>query len=154
MTGPSFGVCLIASVPPPLHGFTDAAQLLLRAKGWSELLHAAERVCDTHPRVQVEYYGAPTTDSPPDAIAVLEAMQSGLPVIATKVGAIPEVVIDGLGGTLVDVGDVGGLAEAIAYVADHPDERRRMGMLNRTRFLTTFHLDRVADQWVALLRGL
>lgn len=172
---------------------------MLRAKGWSDLLRAAELVCDTHPRVQVEFYGAPTTDSPAEAIArafdgvrhgeriryrgpiagdakfaaldaadifclpshaealpmaVLEAMQSGLPVIATRVGAIPEAVVEGEGGRLVDVGDVAALAEAIADVADHPDGRRRMGAFNRSRFATTFRLDRVADQWVALLRSL
>lgn len=62
---------------------------------------------------------------------VVEAMAAGLPVIATKTGAIPEAVEDGRTGILVQVGDSAGLKESLAWMAEHPAERRRMGELGR-----------------------
>jgi glycosyltransferase involved in cell wall biosynthesis len=59
--------------------------------------------------------------------AVLEAMAAGLPVIATRVGAIPEVVEDGVTGLLVAPGDLRSLTEALIRLALGVDERRRMG---------------------------
>lgn len=60
-------------------------------------------------------------------ITVLEAMAAGLPVIATPVGGVPEMVHDGVNGLLVPVGDAQALAEAITALATDPDLRRRMG---------------------------
>jgi glycosyltransferase involved in cell wall biosynthesis len=62
---------------------------------------------------------------------VVEAMAAGLPVIATKTGAIPEAVEDGRTGMLVQVGDSAGLNESLAWMAEHPAERRRMGERGR-----------------------
>ncbi|MGZ4287563.1 MAG: glycosyltransferase family 4 protein [Solirubrobacteraceae bacterium] len=58
---------------------------------------------------------------------VLEAMAAGLPVIATRVAAIPEVVEHGVTGLLVAPGDVRSLTDALVRLARDPDERRRMG---------------------------
>jgi glycosyltransferase involved in cell wall biosynthesis len=62
---------------------------------------------------------------------VVEAMAAGLPVIATKTGAIPEAVEDGRTGILVQVGDSARLKESLAWMAEHPAERGRMGELGR-----------------------
>lgn len=58
---------------------------------------------------------------------VLEAMATGLPVIATDVGGNPELVQDGFNGFLVPVRDVAALARAITELASHPDRREQMG---------------------------
>jgi glycosyltransferase involved in cell wall biosynthesis len=57
-------------------------------------------------------------------IALLEAMAAGLPVVATRVGGVPAVVTDGREGRLVDVGDPGALATAVAEMRE-PAVRRR-----------------------------
>lgn len=59
--------------------------------------------------------------------ALLEAMATGLAVLATRSGAIPEVVTDGADGKLVDPGAPGALAAAIAVLLAAPDERARLG---------------------------
>jgi glycosyltransferase involved in cell wall biosynthesis len=59
--------------------------------------------------------------------AILEAMATSLPVIATDVGGIPELVKSGDNGLLVAPGDPVGLARAIQQLADNPEESRRMG---------------------------
>ncbi|MGC9665573.1 glycosyltransferase [Planosporangium sp. 12N6] len=63
--------------------------------------------------------------------AVLEAMAAGLPVIATAVGGVPDVVVDGVTGILVPPRAPDALAVAIAQLADDPDLRVRLGAAAR-----------------------
>jgi starch synthase len=70
--------------------------------------------------------------------AVLEAMAAGLPVVATTVGAIPEMVVDGVTGLLVQPGDDRALAHALRYLLDRPDVREQMGSAGRRRVLARF----------------
>ena len=63
----------------------------------------------------------------PFGIAFLEAMQARLPVVGTRVGAVPDFVQDGWNGFLVDPGDVQGIAEALIKLLNHPDQRRQFG---------------------------
>ena len=64
-------------------------------------------------------------------MAVLEAMASGLAVVATGVGGIPAVVEDGYNGFLMSPGDVETLAEKLSTLADHPQLCRQMGRHSR-----------------------
>src|SRR5206468_805374 len=58
-------------------------------------------------------------------MSVLEAIARGIPVVTTPVGAIPDVVQDGVQGLVVEPGDSGALAAAIAeLLADEPRRRR------------------------------
>ncbi len=60
-------------------------------------------------------------------VSLMEAMACGKPVISTRHAGIPELVPD----ILVDENDVAGLAQALAYLADHPQVRQEMGLRNR-----------------------
>jgi glycosyltransferase involved in cell wall biosynthesis len=59
--------------------------------------------------------------------AVLEALAAGLPIVATPVGAVPEIMKDGEHGKFIEPGDVGGLADAIVTLLGDPEARRAMG---------------------------
>jgi glycosyltransferase involved in cell wall biosynthesis len=63
-------------------------------------------------------------------IAMLEAMAAGLPIIATSVGAIPEVIEDGKNGFLIKTGDYNALAEKILILAKDKKLRQKMGKNN------------------------
>lgn len=60
-------------------------------------------------------------------IAIVEAMQMGLPIIATKVGATPELVKDGVNGILVPPKDPQALAQAIKFLLKNPEARENLG---------------------------
>ena len=64
---------------------------------------------------------------------VLEAMACGLPVVATPVGSVPDLVDNGHTGRLVAVGDADGLARALLGLLDDPEGAQRMGAAGRRR---------------------
>ncbi len=87
-------------------------------------------------------------------VAVLEAMASGLPVIATDVGGTPEVVDHGVTGVLVPPSDVPRLAETIADVATHPELARTMGAQGRRRVEAGFDVRTMVARYEGLYRDL
>jgi glycosyltransferase involved in cell wall biosynthesis len=72
--------------------------------------------------------------------AVLEAAAAGLPVIATRVGGTPEIVLDGETGLLVEPEDAQGLATAILQLYENPELRRRLGQAGQQRVEAAFTL--------------
>ena len=72
---------------------------------------------------------------------VLEAMASGLPVIACRVGGNPELVQDGLTGRLYDDAVPNALADAMRDYVSDTDQARRHGTAARTRVVTVFGID-------------
>lgn len=81
-------------------------------------------------------------------LVVLEAMASSLPVIASAVSGIPEVVEDGETGWLVPPEDPAALAAAISGWRRRPDEARRRGEAGRRRLEARFTADRVTEIWL------
>jgi glycosyltransferase involved in cell wall biosynthesis len=74
-------------------------------------------------------------------VSVLEAMAAGLPVVASRVGGVPEQVVDGETGLLVDPGDPQDLAEALAVLVDDGELRLRLGAAGRARAEKAFDLE-------------
>ena len=71
-------------------------------------------------------------------LAALEAMDAGLPVVATDAIGVPEVVVDGVTGLLVPRGDVAALAGALGDLLDEAERAGRLGAAGRARFLEHF----------------
>jgi glycogen synthase len=80
----------------------------------------------------------------PFGIINLEAMACGTPVVASRVGGIPEVVQDGETGWLVEPGDPAALARALQAALADPARARRMGEAGRRRVEAHFSWDRIA----------
>jgi glycosyltransferase involved in cell wall biosynthesis len=84
---------------------------------------------------------------------VVEALSQGLPVVATRAAAIPELVVDGVHGCLVPPGDASALAAAIDQLARDPAARHRMGAAGVQRVADGWDLDAGADRLSQLLRA-
>jgi glycosyltransferase involved in cell wall biosynthesis len=87
-------------------------------------------------------------------LVALEAALMARPVVATRFGALPEVVADGEAGLLVERDDPGALADAITHLLTHPEAARRMGETGRRRAQALFGLQRHIDSFDALYREL
>ena len=85
---------------------------------------------------------------------ILEAMASGLPVIATAVGGNGELVEDGVSGTLVPKQDVEALSRAIGAYLLEPHRLESHGRAGRLRIEQQFSLDAMVDGYLNLYDGL
>lgn len=79
---------------------------------------------------------------------ILEAMATGLPVLASSAGGNPELVSDGATGSLFAPGDAEGLAEQICTYADDPGLRRAHGLAGRARAIGDFGMDAMVENYL------
>ncbi len=85
-------------------------------------------------------------------ISIMEAMASGLPVIATRVGSVAGLIGEGRAGILIEPGDVGGLARAIVKLVDDPVARAAFAAEARRLAVVELSVDRMAGQYAAFYR--
>ncbi|MBX5492124.1 MAG: glycosyltransferase family 4 protein [Chloroflexi bacterium] len=90
------------------------------------------------PSVHRTVYGRTVRVAELLGLSVLEAMASGTPVVASRLGGIPEIVDDGVTGFLVPPGDVEALRERLAYLLERPRLAAAMGAAARERVLDRF----------------
>jgi glycosyltransferase involved in cell wall biosynthesis len=86
-------------------------------------------------------------------VAALEAMASGLPVIASDVGGLREVLEDGRSGMVVPPANAGAIASAIGRLADSADLRSQMAVAARARALGNYSMETMAARTLALYRA-
>jgi glycosyltransferase involved in cell wall biosynthesis/nucleoside-diphosphate-sugar epimerase len=86
-------------------------------------------------------------------ISILEAMRAGLPIIATNVNGIPEQVVDGKTGLLVERQDVAGLAAAITTLVDNPILCQKMGYEGIEKLQRDFTIDEMVASTKALYQS-
>jgi glycosyltransferase involved in cell wall biosynthesis len=85
-------------------------------------------------------------------VAVLEAMATGICVVTTRVGAIPDLAIDGQAGFLIDPGAIDDLADRLALLISDAALRKRFGCNGRRRVESDFTIDSTARRLAALYR--
>lgn len=87
-------------------------------------------------------------------LVVLEAALVGRPVVASRVGGLPEVVEEGRTGLLAERDDAAAFAEAVHRMLNDPERTARMGAAARERVTTRFSLERYVDEYASLYRRL
>jgi glycosyltransferase involved in cell wall biosynthesis len=87
-------------------------------------------------------------------VSAIEALAAGRPVVATRVGGVPDVVRDGEDGFLVEPGATDELADRLARLARDPVLREQMGERGRSRVLPRYAVDRLVDDVDRLYRSL
>lgn len=90
----------------------------------------------------------------PFTSSLMEAMAHGLPCVSTRTAGVPELVLEGETGLLVDPGDPAALAAALLVLLGDPDAADRMGRAGRTRVERDLTWDRVAERMAPVLDGL
>jgi glycosyltransferase involved in cell wall biosynthesis len=90
-------------------------------------------------------------------VSLIEAAAAARPVVATRVGGVSSVVVDGVTGYLVPPNDPAALAQSMGELLRDPALRRRMGAAARSRAVTLYDKDRlvadIQDLYLGLLRG-
>jgi glycosyltransferase involved in cell wall biosynthesis len=149
---------------------------LVAAGEWfrpNEELTAQEFVCEHHLDGAVNFVGPVHGESkwrllrsadvfafPPHSskeafgIVLLEAMQAGAPIVATRGGARSEVIDDGINGLLVEEQNPRDLAEKILRLLDEPALRERMGSANRHKFQKQYTHERYGRRMIAVFEAL
>ena len=87
-------------------------------------------------------------------IVLLEAMLAGLPVVATRVSAVPEIVVDGETGLLSQAGDATALAASLEALLTDPARARTLGDAGLARARSEFSVSRMADATLSLYERL
>lgn len=103
-------------------------------------------VSDVYPYLQrADVFVLPSHEEHSGSLALIEALQAGLPVVASRVGGIPEDVVDGESALLVAPGDPAALACAIARVATDAALRQRLAQGARRVFTERFSAETFVD---------
>lgn|SRR5574341_347395 len=122
------------------HGLTDRIHFL----GW----RAAEQLKEQYASATLFLFPSRHEGMPN---AVLEAMASGLPVVATRIAGNEELVADGETGALVPPEDVDALRESLKPLLVQAKTREQMGQASRRRVEQFFGWERIAEQYQLLL---
>lgn len=85
---------------------------------------------------------------------ILEAMSSALPIIATSISGIRELIQSGVNGLLSSPADIEGLTKSLQFVIDHPSEAVRMGRAARETILANYSFNKIGPRFSSLYREL
>jgi glycosyltransferase involved in cell wall biosynthesis len=121
-------------------GLGDAVQFVGRVPKLEDLYTGLDLVVSTSER---EGFG----------LVLAGAMAAGLPVVAPKVGGVPELVVDGETGFLVRPDDRDAFAQRIIELANDPALRARMGAVGRERITAHFTLARYCQEMIQVLEA-
>lgn len=143
--GPLDGVCRDLIVA---HGLEEAVTLL------GEQPHDVVQQEMQDARAFVQHsVAARDGDSEGTPVAVLEAGASGLPVVSTRHAGIPDVIVEGETGFLVDERDVRGMAEHMVKLVEQHESAAELGSANRQRIEQYFDMESSISRLASILQG-
>ena len=73
-------------------------------------------------------------------VVLMEAMAMAVPCVTTQITGVPELIENGVNGCLVAASDIAGLAQAVAWLIDHPEDSRRISLAGRAKVLADYNL--------------
>ena len=140
-------LCMVGGGP-----LLDGCRSFAASEGISDLVEFAGPVQDVYPYLQS--FDLFVQGSLKEGISntLLEAMATGLPVVATEVGGNAELVDHGCSGFLIPVGDANAMAEKVNWYLADPARRELHSRAARRRVLTDFSLEKMAASYATLYR--
>jgi len=133
-------------------GSFTAHMALARRLGVADRIMVRESVSNVEDYLQAADVGLFTSDSESFCLSLLEAASFGCPSVSTRVGGIPEVMIDGESALLVPPGDPAAVAAGLERLIDDQAERQRLGTAAKRRALELFCPTKIVPQYEALYR--
>jgi len=125
-------------------------QTLAADLGITRLINWAGHRCDVDQVVSALDIFAMTSDYEGLPIALLEAMRAGIPCVVTRAGGMPEAVVDGETGCVVDCRDLDGLEHVLVALARDSALRNEMGRSAEARFRAYYSAERMAAEYLKL----
>ena len=122
-----------------------------QALGLSSRVRFTGHVQDVHSYMGTADLAVLSSDKEGLPLSLVEAMACGLPCVVTDVGGNREIVKNGTTGLVVEAGSPKQLADGIAYLLDHAEEREKMGQAAQCLAYERFDLSRMIDEYKTLL---
>jgi glycosyltransferase involved in cell wall biosynthesis len=132
----------------------DPLAALVRQLGLEEIVHLAGHRSDVGDVLAASDIVASSSAFEGSPLALMESIGAGKPVVATRVGGVPEIVRDGVEGLLVPPGDPAALAAALVDLLRDPARRERMGAAGRERQRSEFDIHVMVERIGALYESL
>ncbi len=147
MVDPGISCILIGDGPMKneLNQLIDKLQLRKRVQILGSLSHekVMEHICKSYALILPSYYET-------QGIVLMEANIQSIPVLASNISGIKEVVRDNYNGLLFEPGNSQEIADKINYLFSHPEEARRMGSCGKQYVIDKFHWSRIAKDTISL----
>jgi glycosyltransferase involved in cell wall biosynthesis len=124
----------------------------VRTLGLAESVRLLGWVEDLAPLFGASDVVALTSDNEGTPVALIEAMAAGCAVVSTRAGGVPDLLVDGVTGVLVDRGNAAGLCGAFLQLAKDPALRNRLGRAAREDVRRRFDADRLVSDIDGLYR--
>jgi len=128
----------------------EAVRAMIRKLGLEDVVHAAGFVPGVHDWMDACEFTILCSKIDGMPLAVLEAQALGKPVIASRVGSVPEMIVDGESGLLCEPGDLEAFASAALRLLRDEELRRRMGAAGREHIHSEFREEIMIEQYFRL----
>lgn len=123
---------------------------LVKSLGLEAIVRVVENAGDVENYLQAADIGLYTSEAESFGLSILESMFHGLPVLAFRVGGIPEVVDDGVTGHLHRFGDIAGMAADLDRLVDDRASAQQLGAAGRKCAESRFTAAQIVPQYEAL----
>ena len=137
-----------------LYGLSELVEALVRASGLQSHVRFLGEVVDVVPLLQQSDAFLMPSEIESFGLAALEAMSCGVPVVASNIGGLPEVMTHASTGFLHPVGDLDAMAQSTTQLLQDAALHRQMSLAARAACLERFELAPIADTWDLLYRRL
>ena len=136
LTG-NFVICLIGDGP-----LIDKCKTLARDCGVSDKVIFIGTRNDVPAQLASSHIGVLTSNYEGLPISLIEQLRAGLPVVASRVGGVAELIDEGVNGHLIKPDDDEALTSRLQELIDNPEKRAAMGKAGRSKYVDGLHVDR------------